>query len=128
MTLSPIVTVAPVVCPVPCGIQMPPPVAKPAASFMPPVIVTRLIATCRSLAPSNAPMVMTGPPPLMIVAPEDMPTRSTLFKIVIPPANVPGPILIVSPSCAASTAAWIVEKQPSDPTQRSAAGAASADD
>ena len=36
------------------------------------------------------------------------PRRVSDFAIVIPPANVPGPILIVAPSGAASTAAWIV--------------------
>jgi hypothetical protein len=38
--------------------------------------------------------------------------RRTLFKTVIPPANLPGPIAIVSPSPAASSAAWIVKKHP----------------
>src|SRR5512132_651949 len=36
----------------------------------------------------------------------------TLTSIVTPPANVPGAIMIVSPSLAALTAAWIVVKQP----------------
>jgi hypothetical protein len=42
----------------------------------------------------------------------------TLLSIVTPPANVPGAILIVSPSLAASSAAWSVAKQPGPlPTQ-----------
>ena len=58
-------------------------------------------------APS-IPSVSTGPPPWMIVFPAPSPTRSTLFPTVTPPAKVPRPILTVSPSLAASTAAWIV--------------------
>ena len=55
------------------------------------------------------PIVTAGPPPLIVVAPAATPTRLTLFVIVIPPANVPGPTRTVSPSCAAFSAAWTVE-------------------
>ena len=51
-------------------------------------------------------MVSTGPPPLMTVAAAAAPRRVSDFAIVMPPANVPGPIVIVAPSGAASTAAW----------------------
>ena len=124
MTLSEIVTVAPIVLSAAAGINTPPPaVKKPVPncdsgfeSLKPPVIVTRLIETVRLAVPS--PIVITGPPPSIVVAPADTPTRLTLLSIVIPPANVPGPSPIVSPSCAASTAAWIVGKQPKPgPTQ-----------
>ena len=131
MTLSEIVTVAPMVLSAAAGINTPPPAAKNPEpncdsgfeSLKPPVIVTRLIETVRSAVPS--PIVITGPPPSMVVAPADLPTRLTLLSIVIPPANVPGASLIVSPSCAASIAAWSVAKHPGfgPPTQRSAASA-----
>src|SRR5919197_865796 len=53
----------------------------------------------------------------MIVAAADTPMSWTLFSIVMPPA-------IVSPSWAASSAAWIVAKQPGvAPTHRLAADA-----
>src|SRR5262245_46635000 len=43
----------------------------------------------------------------------------TLTSIVTPPAYVPGAIMIVSPSPAASTAAWGADKHPGlPPTQR----------
>ena len=54
------------------------------------------------------PIVSTGPPPEILVAEGPAPIRSTLRSIVTPPANLPGPILIVSPASAAFTAAWIV--------------------
>jgi hypothetical protein len=72
----------------------------------PPVIVTLLIETDRSAVPS--PIVITGPPPSIVVAPADTPTRLTLLSIVTPPANVPAASSIVSPSSAAPSAAWIV--------------------
>ncbi len=74
----------------------------------PPVIVTPLIETVGSVEPLVTPIVITGPPPRMIVAAAPEPTSRTLLAIVIPPENVPSPIRILSPSCAASTAAWIV--------------------
>ena len=115
MTLSEIVTVAPVALPAPDGIHTPPPRAangRGAESLNPPVMVTRLIETVGWSIPSGSPIVTTGPPPSIVVAPAPAPTSCTLFEIVIPPANVPGPIAIVSPSCAASSAAWIVGKHP----------------
>src|SRR5262245_33647316 len=107
------------------GIDTPPPAATPCSSTSPPVIVMRLIETV-GWGPMNAPIVMSGPPPWMVVAPAALPTRSMLFRIVIPPANVPGPTAIVSPSWAALTAAWIVAKQPGlfASTQRIASAAA----
>jgi len=44
----------------------------------------------------------------MTVAFAPAPTRLTLLSTAMPPANVPAAILIVSPSWAASSAAWIV--------------------
>lgn len=70
----------------------------------PPVIVTPLIETAGSLDAPKAPIVSTEPPP-MIVAADPAPSRNTLLVIVTPPAKVPGPMVIVSPSCAALTAA-----------------------
>src|SRR5205809_625192 len=46
----------------------------------------------------------------LIVTVAPAPLSVTLTSMLIPPAKVPGPIVIVSPSCAASTAAWIVAK------------------
>jgi hypothetical protein len=63
------------------------------------------------------PIVITGPPPEILVAAAPTPIRLTLRSIVTPPANLPDPILIVSPSLAAFTAAWIVAKQCGPPTQ-----------
>jgi hypothetical protein len=113
MTLSLIVTVAPVASPAAGRIEIPPPKVtneSGVASLSPPVIVTRLIETVGLTTPS--PIVTTGPPPSIVVAPAPEPTSCKLFKIVIPPANVPDPIAIVSPFCAASRAAWIVGKHP----------------
>src|SRR6266542_2615587 len=90
MTLSLIATVAPAALPADPGIETPPPATtdvEGCESLRPPVIVRRLSTTSRWLSP---------------------PKRS----IVIPPWNVPGAIWIVSPSWAAFTAAWTVEKQP----------------
>ena len=113
MTLSAIVTVAPVVNPAACGIDTPPPwltTVSGKESLTPPVIVTPLNRH-RRLGPGLLdPIVTTGPPPLMIVFADPAPIRLTLTSIVTPPANVPGAIVIVSPSWAASTAAWIVDE------------------
>ena len=112
------VTVAAVALPVAFpGMKRPPPsaIAVPPPTVpvvKPPVIVTRLIETVGAVAPEKSPIVTTGPPPLMIVAAAETPTRLRLFAIMIPPANVPEPIWIVSPSWAAFTAAWTVEKHP----------------
>src|SRR5205823_6640777 len=59
------------------------------------------------------------------VRPAPAPLSFTLAPMVNPPANVPGPTLIVSPSCAAASASGIVEKQPGllASTQRSCFGA-----
>jgi hypothetical protein len=76
------------------------------------VIVTPLIDTVGSVEALKAPIVSTGPPPSMIVPLAPAPLIVTLTSIVTPPAYVPGKIMIVSPSLAALTAAWIVEKQP----------------
>src|SRR5689334_18166062 len=67
-------------------------------------------------AADGEPIVTTGPPPLIDVAAAATPTRLTLFVIVRPPANVPGPTRTVSPSCAALTAACTVTKQWGPPT------------
>jgi hypothetical protein len=45
----------------------------------------------------------------MVVEPAPAPTITTLTSTVTPPVYLPGAIEIVSPSCAASIAAWIVE-------------------
>src|SRR5581483_4457357 len=80
----------------------------------PPVMVSRSIDT-RTLP---GVIVTTGPPPLTIVAPARAPTSETLFLIVIPPANLPFPIVTVAPAGALSSAAWIVRRQPAPlPTQ-----------
>ena len=50
-------------------------------------------------------MVSTEPPPRMLVDAAPAPCRCKLVVIVTPPAKVPGPTVIVSPSCAALTAA-----------------------
>src|SRR5439155_9245969 len=125
-TLSLIVTVAPVVKPAACGIRTPPPCVTAwsgTEELTPPVIVTPLIAIVGSVGANSFPSVSTGAPPLMVVAPAPAPRTSTLTSIVTPPANVPGPIVTVSPSWAALTAAWIVEKQPAPPTHSVAARA-----
>src|SRR6266516_4357680 len=70
----------------------------------PPVTVTPSIVTVGSLAASATPIVSTGPPPLMAVAPGPAPASLTLTSIVTPPAYVPGPIVIVSPLWAAARA------------------------
>src|SRR6266851_8111526 len=86
------------------GIATPPPRATTAARpgtkpevVTPPVIVTPLIATVGSVGASARPMVSTGPPPWMTVLFAPAPIRSTPTLIAMPPANVPGPIVIVSP-------------------------------
>ena len=129
ITLRLIVTVAPVEKPSAAGINTPPPAAmKPGPtgdsgleSWSPPVIVTALIDTVGGSGANASPIVITGPPPTIRVAAADTPTRLTLLSIVIPPANVPAPMQIVSPSCAASTESWIVAKHPGPPTHHSAA-------
>src|SRR6266540_164348 len=116
ITLSLMETVAPVVSPSAGGIHTPPPSVNMYAGGLvvvrPPVTVTRLIETVGLVGANSVPIVITGPPPLMTVACASAPMSSTLLSMVIPPANVPGPIVIVSPSSAASTAAWTVEKHP----------------
>src|SRR5207248_2525123 len=83
------------------------------------VLVTALVETVGSASASSWPIVTTGPPPLITVLPAPAPSSCTLVVIVIQPANVPGSILIVSPSCEAASAAWIIPKQPGlAPTQR----------
>jgi hypothetical protein len=72
------------------------------------VTATPEIVTVSSEVPRKSPIVTTGPPPLITVAFAPAPTRSTLLSIVMPPAKLPGPTLIVSPSSAASSASWIV--------------------
>src|SRR5262245_39736321 len=130
IALSEIVTVAPVEKPAPMTIITPPPAAKNPApagdsgleSLNPPVIVIPRINTVGGSGARRSPIVITGPPPTMRVAASDTPTRLTLFVMVIPPANVPGPIRIVSPSRAASSAAWTVAKHGGrgPPTHKSA--------
>src|SRR6266849_4676362 len=78
------------------GTSMPPPAAH-TPSFpahgtdsglervTPPVIVTPPIETVGSLAAKIWPIVITGPPPLMIVRPGPAPTSLTLLSIVKPP-------------------------------------------
>jgi hypothetical protein len=51
--------------------------------------------------------VSTGPPPLITVAAAATPRNVNDFAIVMPPAKVPAPTVILAPSGAASTAAWI---------------------
>src|SRR5207248_2294161 len=109
MRLSSIVTVAPMLPLADAGTSMPPPAVKEGAGFdvlTPPVIVTPLIVTVGSLGASASPIVTTGPPPLMIVVSTPAPINFRFLSIVIPPANVPEPMWMTSPSCAASTAAW----------------------
>ena len=125
MTLSLIATVAPRPPRVekdPTTISTPPPCVTAWSGLellKPPVTVTPVIETVGSVVDCSWPMRSTGPPPVMVVAPAPDPRMSTLTSIVTPPANVPGAIVIVSPSLAAFTAAWIVEKQPGLlPTQR----------
>ena len=76
--------------------------------FTPPVIVSREIETLSVGPVKRWPIVITGPPPRTTVAPAPDPMRAMLFVMVMPPAKVPGPTLIVSPSALASTAAWTV--------------------
>src|SRR5262245_56653901 len=52
----------------------------------PPVIVTPSIETVGSLAAKISPIVITGPPPLMVVRPGPAPASLTLTSIVKPPA------------------------------------------
>ena len=73
----------------------------------PSVIVTPLSDTVGSVGAPAVPIVSTGPPPLITVAAAATPRKVNDFAIVTPPANVPGPTVIVAPSGAASTAAWI---------------------
>src|SRR2546422_9080285 len=70
----------------------------------PPVMSPPPIETVGSLAASKVPIVITGPPPLMIVRPGPAPTSLTLVSIVKPPLYVPGAIEIVSPLFAAASA------------------------
>jgi len=113
MTLSEIVSAAPVALPAARGgIRIPPPAAIAGSGvdeLRPSRIATRLIETVGFAIPS--PIVITGPPPRMTVAAADTPTSRTLFVIVIPPANAPCPIEMVSPAPAAACAAWRVWKQ-----------------
>ena len=89
MTLSAIVTVAPVVNPVAHGIETPPPKVTTVSGtelFRPPVIVTARIHTALT-GPFWRPIVTTGPPPLMVVLFDPAPIRLTLTSIVTPPAR-----------------------------------------
>src|SRR5262245_10141926 len=82
------------------GTSMPPPAAQ-TPSFplhgtdsglervTPPVIVTPLIVTVGSLAAKIWPIVITGPPPLMIVEPGPAPVSVRLLSMVNPPSKVP---------------------------------------
>jgi hypothetical protein len=95
-------------------------------TVVPSVTVTPSIVTAAAPA---MPIVSTGPPPEITVASSRAPTSLMLVSTTTPPANVPAPIVTMSPSCAASRAAWMVEKQPGLlPTQRglAAVGAAAA--
>ena len=60
------------------------------------MIVTFASVTVGVLVPE--PIVTTGPPPLIVIAAAATPNKLTLLAIVTPPANVPCPTLIVSPS------------------------------
>src|SRR5581483_3292739 len=111
-----IVTVAPGRKPSAGGTSMPPPAAYtfglPANGTdsgldveTPPVMVTPSIETVGSEEAPNVPIVSTEPPPRIVVASTPAPRKATLFVIVTPPAKVPRPRAIVSPSCAASSAA-----------------------
>jgi hypothetical protein len=102
------------------GISIPPPSAMtPAAPVLgiemeleratPPEIVTPSMDTVGSVGALYLPMVRTLSPPLMMVERASVPTIPTLTSTVTPPLKVPRPIWIVSPSWAASTAAWSVE-------------------
>src|SRR5437868_122851 len=115
MALFVIVTVAPPLKSAFGGISTPPPSAITPSSptngmdsglerVTPPVIVTPSIETAGSLEAPKAPIVSTGPPPLMMVEPAPAPTMSRLTSIVTPPAYVPGPLRIVSPLCAPASA------------------------
>ena len=79
------------------GTSIPPPVATTLGAstqaidnglvcVTPPVTVTPSMTTVGSVAAPNVPMVMTGPPPLMIVRPAPAPMSLTLTSTVIPPA------------------------------------------
>ena len=103
MTLSRIVTVAPG-APSPGGTKTPPPNTcavppkrKPGRGGLdvvrPPVILTRAIDTLGGLADPGSPIVTTGPPPRIVVAPAPAPLRLTLFVIVMPPRERAGPDL-----------------------------------
>jgi hypothetical protein len=134
------VTVAPVASSAAGGISMPPPSAVarsksveqvgpqcPLELVSPPVSLTRRIATFGSVAAPRTPIVSTGPPPRIVVAPARAPTRVSDLSIVIPPGKLPRPRWMTSPSWAASTAAWIVAKQSAPrPTQSESARAAAA--
>jgi hypothetical protein len=101
------------------GISTPPPAANAPSTpvngtdsgldrVTPPVMVTLLIDTVGSLDAPKVPMVSTGPPPRIMVAADPAPRSWTLVVMVTPPAKVPGPMVIVSPSWAALTAAWML--------------------
>ena len=96
-TVFVIVTVAPRVKSAPGGISTPPPVAKTPSRpvsgvetgldrVTPPVIVTPSTVTVGSLSANAWPIVITGPPPSMIVEPAPAPTSFTLLLIVKPPS------------------------------------------
>ena len=135
MTLFVIATVAPVPlnggsgsCDV--GIQMPPPKVTAVSGWLlltPPVTVTPSIDTDSLSGAVARKIVSTGPPPVIVVAPEPAPLIATLLSMVTPPAKVPAATVIVSPSCAAVTAACKVEEHPADgPTHRVFAAAGDA--
>ena len=119
ITLLVMVTSAPPLKSALGGISTPPPRAKTPSTprngidsgldwAKPPVMVTPVITTVGSTSAPYSPIVITEPPPLMMVAFAPLPSRRTLFVIVMPPAKVPRPRRIVSPSWAATRAAWIV--------------------
>ena len=53
------------------------------------MILTPLIETVGSLVALNVPIVITGPPPLMVVEVAPAPARFKLLSIVRPPLYVP---------------------------------------
>jgi hypothetical protein len=115
IALSVIVTVAPGPKSGPGGTSIPPPEANAPVTPVnltanglvrdtPPVIVTPDMETVGCAPSPSIPIVSTGPPPRITVVPLPDPTRVTLVVIVSPPVYTPGPILIVSPSRAATSA------------------------
>jgi hypothetical protein len=90
-------------------IKMPPPATtdvEGCESLKPPVIVRRLRPTVKvPFSPPTRPIVKHGSTACDPLDAADVPTSCTLLSIAMPPANVPGPSEITSPSPAASRAA-----------------------